>query len=165
MPVGYPGAAVGGGDAIDGADFFGLNTAQQAALFTFWTATGEFLFRVTHVAFGAWLVPADIHFPDPTAAGHSCAASHVLQALLLGAYKLDPAIADTDEDQFGDTFVTPNTLAAALDALVAAGLDLALPHPLPIDPGVSLNILAARIVALLAKPDAPDAIVIGSDQF
>ena len=79
MSVGYPGAVVDGGDAIDGPGFFGLNATQQAALFTFWTAPGEFLVRVTHVAFGAWLVPAGIHFADPTAAGHSCAASHVLK--------------------------------------------------------------------------------------
>jgi len=83
------------------------------------------------VAFGAWLVPAGIHFADPTAAGHSCAASHVLEALFLGECKLDPAIVDTGDGQFGDKFVTPRTLAAALGALVAAGLNLALPHPLP----------------------------------
>ena len=47
MPVDYPGAAVGGGDAIDGPDFFALNTTQQTALYAFWTASGEFLVRVT----------------------------------------------------------------------------------------------------------------------
>ena len=49
----------------------------------------------------------------------------------LGECKLDPAIVDTGDGQFGDKFVTPRTLAAALGALVAAGLNLALPHPLP----------------------------------
>ena len=35
MPVGYPGAAVGGGDAIDGPEFFALSTVQQTALCAF----------------------------------------------------------------------------------------------------------------------------------
>ena len=85
MPVGYPGATVGGGDAIDGPGFFALSTAQQTVLFAFWTATEEFLVRVTHPAFVLWLVPAGIYVPDPTAAGRSCAAAHVLEALLLEA--------------------------------------------------------------------------------
>ena len=55
--------------------------------------------------------------------------------------------------------------SCALDALVAAGLNLALPDPLPADPGVSLNILDARIIALLGSPGAPDATPIGSDQL
>ena len=164
MPVGHPGAAVGGGDAIDGPGFFALSTVQQTALFAFWTATGEFLVRVTHPAFVLWLAPAGIYVPDPTAAGQSCAASHVLEALLLGACKLYPAITDTEEGQFGDTFVTPRALAAALGTLVGAGLDLALPNPLP-DPGAALDILDARIVALLGSHRAPDATVIGSDQL
>ena len=104
MPLGYPDAVVGGGDAANGAGFFGLNTAQQAALLTFWGAPGEFLVRVTHVAFGAWLAPAGIRFLDPTAASHSCAASHVLEVLLIGAWILEPAIADADGDQFGRIF-------------------------------------------------------------
>ena len=148
MPVGHPGAAVGGGDAFDGPGFFALNAAQQSAMFAFWTAPGEFLVRVTHPAFVQWLVPAGIYFADPTAAGQSCAASHVLESLFLGACSLDPAIAGTAEDQFGDTFVTPCTLAAALGALVNAGLDLALPGPLPVDPSANLSILDARITAL-----------------
>ena len=152
MPVGHPGVAVGGGDALDGPTFFALNAVQQSALFAFWTASGQFLVRVTHPAFVQWLVPAGIYFADPTAAGQSCAASHVLEALFLGACKLDPAIAGTAEDQFGGTFVTPCTLAAALGKLIAAGLDLALPNPLPEDPGANLNILDARIVAPLGSP-------------
>ena len=40
MPVGYPGAAVGGGDALDGPGFFALNAVQQIALYAFWTAPG-----------------------------------------------------------------------------------------------------------------------------
>ena len=164
-PGGYPGAAVGGGDALDGPAFFALNAPQQRAMFAFWTAPGEFLVRVTHPAFVKWLVPAGIYFADPTAAGQSCAASHVLESLLLGACCLDPAIAGTAEDQFGDTFVTPNTLAAALDALVNAGLDLTLPVPLPADPSAVLNILDARITALLGSNRAPDAIVIGDSQL
>ena len=40
MPLGYPGAAVGGGDALDGPGFFALNAVQQPALFAFWTAPG-----------------------------------------------------------------------------------------------------------------------------
>ena len=165
MPVGYPGAAVGGGDALDGQTFFALNAPQQRAMFAFWTAPGEFLIRVTHPAFVKWLVPAGIYFADPTAAGQSCAASHVLESLLLGACCLDPAIAGTAEDQFGDTFVTPNTLAAALDALVDAGLDLTLPVPLPADPSANLNILDARITALLGSNRAPNAIAIGDSQL
>ena len=165
MPVGYPGAAVGGGDALDGQTFFALSTPQQRAMFAFWTAPGEFLVRVTHPAFVKWLVPAGIYFADPTAAGQSCAASHVLESLLLGACCLDPAIAGTAEDQFGDTFVTPNTLAAALNALVNAGLDLTLPVPLPADPSANLNILDARITALLGSNRAPDAIAIGDSQL
>ena len=165
MPVGHPGAAVGGGDAFDGPSFFALNAAQQRAMFAFWTASGEFLVRVTHPAFVQWLVPAGIYFADPTAAGQSCAASHVLESLLLGACSLDPAIAGTAEDQFGDTFVTPGTLAAALDALVNAGLDLTLPVPLPADPSANLNILDARITALLGSNRAPDAIIIGDRQL
>ena len=87
MPVGHPGAAVGGGDAFDGPGFFALNAAQQqqSALFAFWTAPGEFLVRVTHPAFVQWLVPAGIYFADPTAAGQSCASSHMLESLFLGA--------------------------------------------------------------------------------
>ena len=112
-----------------------------------------------------WLVPAGIYFADPTAAGQSCAASHVLESLFLGACSLDPAIAGTAEDQFGDTFVTPNTLAAALDALVDAGLDLTLPVPLPADPSANLNILDARITALLGSHQAPSAVVIGDKQL
>ena len=69
MPVGYPGAAVGGGDALDGPGFFALNAVQQSALFAFWAAPGEFLVRVTHQAFVQWLVPAGIYFADPTAYG------------------------------------------------------------------------------------------------
>ena len=95
VPVGHPSAAVGGGDAIDGPGFFALNAVQQSALFAFWAAPGEFLVRVTHPAFVQWLVPAGIYFADPTAAGQSCAASHVLESLLLGACRLDPAIAGT----------------------------------------------------------------------
>ena len=165
MPVGYPGAAVGGGDALDGPSFFALNAPQQRAMFAFWTAPGEFLVRVTHPAFVQWLEPAGIYFADPTVAGQSCAASHVLESLLLGACCLDPAIAGTAEDQFGDTFVTPNTLAAALDALVNAGLDLTLPVPLLADPSANLNILDARITALLGSNRAPNAIVIGDRQL
>ena len=165
MPVAYPGAAVGGGDALNGQTFFALSTPQQRAMFTFWTTPGEFLVRVTHPTFVKWLVPAGIYFADPTAAGQSCAASHVLESLFLGACCLDPAIAGTAEDQFGDTFVTPNTLAAALDALVNAGLDLTLPVPLPADPSAVLNILDARITALLGSNRAPDAIVIGDSQL
>ena len=74
MPVGHPGAAVGGGDAFDGPSFFALNAPQQRAMFAFWTAPGEFLVRVTHPAFVQWLIPAGIYFADPTAAGQSCAA-------------------------------------------------------------------------------------------
>ena len=156
MPVGYPGAAVGGGDALDGPGFFALNAVQQSALFAFWAAPGEFLVRVTHQAFVQWLVPAGIYFADPTAAGQSCAASHVLESLFLGgACKLDPAIAGTAEDKFRDTFVAPCTLAAALGALVNAGLDLALPVPLPVDPSANLSILDARITALLGSDLAP----------
>ena len=165
MPVGYPGAAVGGGDAIDGPAFFALSTAQQTALCAFWTAPSEFLVRVTHPAFVQWLAPAGIYFADPTAAGGSCAASHVLEALFLGACKLDPVIADADEGQFGDTSITPCALAAALGTLVGTGLDLALPQPLLADPGAILNILDARIVALLGSPGAPAATAIGSDQL
>ena len=165
MPMGHPGGAVGGGDALDGPTFFALNAVQQSALFAFWTASGEFLIRVTHPAFVKWLMPAGIYFADPTAAGQSCAASHVLEALFLGACKLDPVIAGTAEDQFGDTFVTPRTLALALGALVNAGLDLALPVPLPADPGAVLNILDARINALLGSNLAPDAIIIGDAQL
>ena len=77
MPVGHAGAAVGGGDALDGPGFFALNAVQQSALFAFWEAPGEFLVRVTHPAFVLWLVPAGIYFADPTAAGQSCAASHL----------------------------------------------------------------------------------------
>ena len=101
VPVGYPGAAVGGGDVLNGQTFFALSTPQQRALFTFWTTPGEFLVRVTHPTFVKWLVPAGIYFADPTAAGQSCAASHVLESLFLGACCLDPAIAGTAEDQFG----------------------------------------------------------------
>ena len=108
---------------------------------------------------------AGIYFADPTAAGQSCAASHVLESLLLGACALDPAIAGTPEGQFGDTFVTPCTLAAALGALVNAGLDLALPVPLSMDPSANLNILDARITALLGSVLAPDATVIGDRQL
>ena len=151
MPVGHPGAAVGGGDALDGQTFFALNAPQQRAMLAFWTAPGEFLVRVTHPAFVKWLVPAGIYFADPTAAGQSCAASHVLESLLLGACCLDPTIAGTAVDRFGETFITPNTLAAALDALIDAGLDLTLPVPLLADPSANLNILDARITALLGS--------------
>ena len=85
MPLGHPGAVVGGGDVIDGPGFFALNTVQQTALCAFWTAPGEFLVRETNPAFVPWLVPAGIYFADPTAAGQSCAASHVLESLFLGA--------------------------------------------------------------------------------
>ena len=77
-PVGYPGAAVNGGDVLNGQTFFALTTPQQRALFTFWTTPGEFLVRVTHPTFVKWLVPAGIYFADPAAAGQSCAASHIL---------------------------------------------------------------------------------------
>ena len=55
MPVGYPGAAVGGGDALDGKTFFALDAPQQRAMVAFWTAPGEFLVRVTHPALVKWL--------------------------------------------------------------------------------------------------------------
>ena len=165
VPVGYPGAAVGGGDALDGETFFALDAPQQRAMVAFWTAPGEFLVRVTHPALVKWLVPAGIYFADPTAAGQSCAASHVIESLLLGACCLDPAVAGTAKDRFGETFVTPNTLAAALDALVDAGLDLTLPVPLLADPSANLNVLDARITALLGSHRAPNAVVIGDRQL
>ena len=165
MPEGYPGAAVGGGDVLDGETYSALDVPQQRAIVAFWTAPGEFLIRVTHPAFVQWLVPAGICFADPTAAGQSCAASHVLESLLLGACCLDPAVAGTAKDRSGETFVTPNTLAAALDALVDAGLDLALPVPLLADPSATLNILDARITALLGSHQAPNAVVIGDKQL
>ena len=90
MPMGHPGAAVGGGGAFDGPSFSALPAAQQRAMFAFWAAPGEFLVRVTHPALVQWLVPAGIYFADPTAAGQSCAASHVLESLLLGACSLSP---------------------------------------------------------------------------
>ena len=165
MPEGYPGAAVGGGDVLDGETYSALDVPQQRAIVAFWTAPGEFLVRVTHPAFVQWLAPAGICFADPTAAGQSCAASHVLESLLLGACCLDPAVAGTAKDRSGETFVTPNTLAAALDALVDAGLDLALPVPLLADPSATLNILDARITALLGSHQAPSAVVIGDKQL
>ena len=165
MPEEYPGAAIGGGDVLNGETYSALDVPQQRALVAFWTAPGEFLVRVTHPTFVKWLAPAGISFADPTAAGQSCAASHVLESLLLGACCLDPAVAGTAKDRSGETFVTPNTLAAALDALVDAGLDLALPVPLLADPSATLNILDARITALLGSHQAPSAVVIGDKQL
>ena len=40
IPLGYPGAAVGGGDALDGPGFFALNAVQQSALFAFSVRAG-----------------------------------------------------------------------------------------------------------------------------
>ena len=125
MPEEYPGAAIGGGDVLNGETYSALDVPQQRALVAFWAAPGEFLVRVTHPTFVKWLAPAGISFADPTAAGQSCAASHVLESLLLGACRLDPAVAGTAKDRSGETFVTPNTLAAALDALVCSEARLA----------------------------------------
>ena len=113
MPVGYPGAAVGGGDALDGKTFFALDAPQQRAMVAFWTAPGEFLVRVTHPALVKWLVPAGIYFADPTAAGQSCAASHVLESLLLGACCLDPAVAGTEGPIRGNVRHTKHTCGGA----------------------------------------------------
>jgi hypothetical protein len=133
----------------DRPSFVARPNARKPALYNQWNVAGaSFPVRVENPKLGPWLKLLGAT-PDPDDASQLCLQQHELEFCFLCAFTATDSLVSATRT--GGGFVIPSRLNNALEALVSAGMDLALDPLATVHNGMGPTIFLARIVAAVNK--------------